>query len=417
MGIGLLVMGATAYGFLIVAARSLGPEGYAALSVLWALVFLVGPGFFMPLEQEVGRALASRRSQGLGPGRLLRRATLLGSVLLAALLLVTVVVARPLLDHLLDGNLVLFASLLLAMAGYFTMHLARGAFSGLARFRSYSVCLGAEGVLRLVACLGLAVVGVDSAGPYGLALGLAPFAAVAIALRGQKDLGGPGPEAPWSELSSTLGWLLAASVLAQFLLHGGPLAVKLLASSEEDAAAGRFLASLIVARVPLFMFLAVQAALLPALAALAGSGRLDEFRLGLRRLMVVVGGIGAIATLGALAVGPTVVQVLFGSELALGRRDLVLLTAASAAYMAAMALAQALIAVSAPARVVLAWLAGTVCFVVITALGNDLLLRTELGLLVGSIVAAAFMAMLIPGALHASKAPEPTLDVAAAWPG
>jgi energy-converting hydrogenase Eha subunit A len=72
-----------------------------------------------------------------------------------------------------------------------------------------------------------------------------------------------------------------------------------------------------------------------------------------------------------------------------------LLAAASAAYMAALALAQALIALSAPARMVLAWCAGTVVFTVVTALGSDLLFRTELGLITGCATAAGFMALLL----------------------
>lgn len=401
VGIGLLVTGASAYGYLVVAARALEADEYARLSVLWALVLLVGPGFFLPLEQEVGRALASRRARGTGARPVLARAAVLGSAFVAVLVGTALVATGPLRDRLLDGNVVLFTSLLLSLAGYFVMHLARGALSGNGRFGAYSVSLAAEGVIRLFACLALAATGVASAGPYGLILGLAPFAAVALALRGQHELSRPGPGAPWSELSSALGWLLAGSVLAQVLVNGGPVAVKLLATEAETAAAGRFLTALIVTRVPLFLFAAVQAALLPALAAMAGGGRLGDFRQGLRRLMVVVGALGITATVGALAIGPWVVELLFGHELALGRRDLGLLAAASALYMAALALAQALIALSAPARMALAWLAGSIVFAVVTAVGDDLLLRTELGLLFGCAVAAGSMAAFLVAPLRA----------------
>ncbi|MDQ3354283.1 MAG: hypothetical protein M3507_07375 [Actinomycetota bacterium] len=409
VGIGLLVTGATAYGFLVAAARALGAEQYAALSVLWALVFLAGPGFFLPLEQEVGRALASRRVRRLGAGPLVGRAALLGSGLVVVLVIAALFAARPIISYLLDGDVLLFAGLLVALVGYFIGHLARGTLSGLGRFRAYSLCLAGEGVVRLVACLILAVGGVTSAGPYGLALGLAPFAGVAIALRGQRDLVSPGPAAPWNELSASLGWLLTGSVLAQLLVNGGPLAVKLLSTEAETAAAGRFLASLIVARVPLFLFVAVQAALLPALAALAGAGHLSDFRRGIRRLMAVVAGLGIAATIGALSVGPWVVRVLFGAELALGRRDLGLLVAATGAYMAAIALAQALIALSSPARMALAWLVGTLSFIVVTALGDDLLLRTELGLLAGCTVAATAMAALLVTPLRGPRTSVPTV--------
>jgi O-antigen/teichoic acid export membrane protein len=400
VGVGLLVAGASTYGFLVLAARALDEVEYARLSVLWALVLLVGPGFFVPLEQEAARAVASRRARGLGGGPALRRAALLGSGFVALLVVAALVGRGPLLDRLLDGDVVLFGGFLLSLGGYFAIHLTRGALSGNGRFRAYSTSLAAEGLVRLGACLALVLAGATAAGAYGLALGLAPFAAVALALRGQHDLARPGPEAPWAELSAVLGWLLVSAVLAQLLINAGPLAVKLLATEAETAAAGRFLAALIVARVPLFLFAAVQAALLPALAALAGAGRLDDFRRGLRRLLAVVTVVGGVATAGAFVVGPWVVARLFGAELALGRRDLVLLAAASAAYMAAMALAQALIALSSPARTAAAWLAGTTVFTVVTALGDDLLLRTELGLLAGCAVAAACMTAFMPPALR-----------------
>ncbi|MGH9149742.1 MAG: hypothetical protein ACRD0F_05315, partial [Acidimicrobiales bacterium] len=76
VGAGLLVLGLTAYGFLVISARAMGPERYASLSALWALVFLAVPGFFFPVEQEVARALSDRRARGLGGAPVIRRAAL-----------------------------------------------------------------------------------------------------------------------------------------------------------------------------------------------------------------------------------------------------------------------------------------------------------------------------------------------------
>src|ERR1044072_3842670 len=78
VGAGLIVSGITSYGFLAISARALGPEKDAPLGVLWALTYVVCPGVFLPLEQEVGRALSTRRAKGLGGGPLIRRAALGG---------------------------------------------------------------------------------------------------------------------------------------------------------------------------------------------------------------------------------------------------------------------------------------------------------------------------------------------------
>jgi hypothetical protein len=55
VGLGLMISGITAYGFQILAFKGLTKSEYAALNGLWILVFVVAPGFFLPLEQEVGR--------------------------------------------------------------------------------------------------------------------------------------------------------------------------------------------------------------------------------------------------------------------------------------------------------------------------------------------------------------------------
>jgi O-antigen/teichoic acid export membrane protein len=396
VGAGLIVSGITAYGFLAISARALGPSRYAPLGVLWALMFVAGPGFFLPLEQEVGRALAERRAQGLGGGPLIRRACLAGGAVATVLVVVTAASGNLLVDELFDGKMLLLAGFMFGLTGYFTEHLLRGTLSGNGRFGTYGVVIGAESALRLAACVALAVVGVRTAGPYGLALGLAPFAATAIGVRRERHhLVTPGPDAPWAELTAALGYLLAASVLAQLLVNSGVLAVQLLASASESEVAGRFLNGLIIARVPLFMFQAVQASLLPALAAHAGAGRHDDFRAGLKRLLVVVVGIGVLATIVAWAIGHQVVDILFGAGFELSRTDLAYLAGASAAYMLALALAQALIALSAYARVVVGWASGIIAFVVVTATQSGLLPRVERGFLAGATAAAVVMGVLL----------------------
>ncbi len=404
VGAGLIIAGVTAYGFLAVSARALGPERYAPLGVLWALMFVVGPGFFLPLEQEVGRALAFRRARGVGGGPLIRRATMAGSVMVALLIVATAAAGQPILDHLFEGKLLLLVGFMFGLGGYFAEFLVRGTLSGNGRFGTYGLVIGSEAALRLVACVVLAVAGVETAGPYGLALGLAPFAATALALRRERDLVTPGPDAPWAELTAALGYLLAASVLAQLLVNAGVFAVQILASASEKAVAGRFLNGLIIARVPLFMFQAVQAALLPKLARLAGAGLQDDFRAGLNRLLAAVVAIGVLATVVAFAIGPTVVNIMFGAGFELSRSDLGLLAAASAAYMLALALAQALIALSAYARVVTGWAIGLIAFLAVTAMQHGLLPRVERGFLAGSVAAALVMGFLLAGRLSRGTA-------------
>src|SRR3954451_5979452 len=64
VGAGLVVAGLATYAFQILAFRNLNKPDYAALNTLWVVVFVLAPGIFLPLEQEVGRAMAARRVHG-----------------------------------------------------------------------------------------------------------------------------------------------------------------------------------------------------------------------------------------------------------------------------------------------------------------------------------------------------------------
>ncbi len=396
VGAGLLVLGLTAYVFFVVAARALGPERYSSLSVLWTLVFFAAPGFLFPLEQEVSRAVSARQALGLGGGPLVRRAAILGGGLVAGLALVTLALSGPIVHHLFDGQWLLLVALVVSLPTYAAIHLTRGTLSGTARFSAYGNLLAAEGLLRIAAAVVLALAGVRAAGPYGLLIPLAGLVALVAVLARQRGALQPGPAAPWSELSGALGWLLLGAVLAQGFVNASVPLVKVLAADNEQAIAGQFQAGLIITRVPLFMFQAVQASLLPKLAGLAASGRLADFRAGLRRLVAVVVAIGVAATIGAFAIGPLVLRLAFGPRFdKLGNADLGYLALAGAAFMLATALSQALIALSAYAKAALGWTFAIVALVVGTALGPGLLPRVELGLVAGSIVAVVAMAVLV----------------------
>jgi O-antigen/teichoic acid export membrane protein len=417
IGVGLVVLGLTSYAFLVLAGRALGPSRYASLSVTWALVFLLGPGFFLPLEQEVGRAVASRRAHGQGSGPVIRQAGWVGGGLAVLLVGLVAGAAAPLRDRLFDGQVLLVAGLGAGLVGYFAEHLLRGVLAGNGRFGPYGTVLALDGSLRLLGCVVLLAAGVDTPGPYGLLVGLAPLGAVAVGLRGNRDIvrasgAGSGghqqsPPAAWRELSSALGWLLAASLLAQLLVSAGPLAVKLLATEREHAIAGRFLAGLVVVRVPVYLFQAIAAAVLPDLSRLAASGRWADFRAGLGRLVWAVVGLGVAGVAGAVAAGPLAVRVLFGAGFRLSRPDLAYLAGASAAYMLALALGQALIALSAHARTAVAWAVGVVAFAVTTALLSGLTFRVAIGFLAGAGATAATMALLLLPLLRAPGSPGP----------
>ena len=150
-----------------------------------------------------------------------------------------------------------------------------------------------------------------------------------------------------------------------------------------------------MARIPLFFFQAVQAALLPQLSGLASAGRYGELWRVLRRLLTVVATLGVAALVAAAVAGPWAVEFAFGSEYAVTQRDMVLLTASSVGLMVVLSLAQGLIACRSRGRMALAWVAGLAVFPVVVALGSNLFLRVEVALIATVAVAAGVMAVLL----------------------
>jgi O-antigen/teichoic acid export membrane protein len=395
VGVGLLVAGLSAYGFLIVADIPLSEVEYSPLSALWSLVFLAGPGLFLPLEQEISRALAERRARGEGGLPVVRRAATIGAGLGLAVLVLLIATARWSVDHLFDHQLLLLVGFTLALVGALAGHLTRGCMSGTGHFKGYATYIGADGFIRLLACAFCVVIGVQTAGWFGIALGIAGLAAVPVALSVERPRLEDGPESTMREVGAALGYLLAASLLAFGIMNIGPVIVKLLATDAQADAAGRFVKGVVIARIPLFLFQAVQAALLPKLSGLAGAGRLGDFRIGLKRLLVVVAALAAAGTVIGFVLGPTIVGVMF-PDADLTSRTLGLLAAGSGFYMLALACAQALIALGGHRDQVIGWGLGMAALIVTTwVASDDLFLRVELGLLVGSLVAFVTMGSLL----------------------
>jgi O-antigen/teichoic acid export membrane protein len=397
VGAGLVISGLASYVFLAVTRKMLGDDDFASLSQLWFLTFILAPGFFLPIEQEVGRALAHRRALGQGGMPVLRRAGVLGAALFGLIATILLIASPWLVSNVFHGSWPLLACLIVAFAGYALAHFVRGMCSGSGSFRSYGMVMGSEGVVRVAAVAVLAVLGVTAVGLYGLLVSVPVFVAVVLAVRGLRFGEGvlvEGPQASWSELTPNLGWLLLGSVLAATLVNAGPITANLLATDDQRDLVSEFSAGVLVARVPLFLFQAVQASLLPKLARLAAAGAYIEFNRGFRKLMTVVVAVGMLGTAAAFLVGPFVLRVFFDDELS--RRDLTLLALSSALYMVAVAMAQALIALHGHPRVALGWFVGVATFAGVTAVvSDDLLLRVELGLVAGGAAAAVVFGLVL----------------------
>lgn len=406
VGVALLVAGVATYAFFKVGEVALGKEEFKPIVAMWFATFALAPGFFLPLEQELGRALSHRKAMGEGGRPVVRRVVVLGGGITGVVLISMLIAGRPITSHYFEGDWWMTAALVTAFVSYAPAHLARGVCAGTGRFRSYAFVMGSDGVIRIIACVALAVIGINSAAPYAFAVALSPLVAVAaVGVKGHLRTD-PGPPAGWNEVTQNLGWLLAGTVCAAALLNAGPITVNLLAGEREEALVVSFGFGVLLARIPLFLFQAVQAALLPRLSRLAARNELDEFRSGLVTLMRLVVAVGVVGTVGAFLIGPFVIETVYNAELS--GRTLAMLALSSAIYMAGLATAQAVIALRGHSFVAMGWSAGVVTFVLGTWLSSDLLFRRiEIGLLLSSIAALSCFTAALRHKLRVGATPTP----------
>lgn len=405
VAIGLFIAGFTAYAFFKVGQVALGKEDFKPIVALWFTTFALVPGILLPVEQELGRALAHRRALLEGGRPVVRRMLPLASGLTALMIVIIAVLSPYMTRTMFEGHWIVTAALMITIVTYTPMHLARGIASGSGRFVTYGTILGVDGATRIVACVVLWQLDVTNIGAYAFAVALSPVVAVAAVSKGRQLHTEQGPEASFSEITPNLGWLLLGSVMAAGLVNAGPLGVDILAKSDEALLVTAFGNGVLLSRVPLFLFQAVQASLLPRLARLAAKGDLDEFREGFSLLMKVVIAVAVVGVLGSFALGPWALELVY--EGGLDRRTLTILALASGLYMIAIATAQAVIALHGHRWVALGWVSAMTSFLLVTAVASDdLYLRVELGLVAGSFSACFVFAIALRARIAAGATPD-----------
>ena len=406
IGIGLLVAGVTIYIFFKIGQQALGQEKFKPLVSLWFVMFAIAPGFFLPIEQELSRAVAHRRALNQGVGPVVKKVALLCAVTVVFLLALILLLSPMINDNLFEGNVIITVSLAIAIVTYGALYFTKGLSSGLGKFSAYGFIVGADGAIRVLACTALLLLGVTQLSAYSLIIVITPIIGVMIVLLAGQLKTESGPPATWSEITENLVWLLGGSIFAAALVNAGPLTVDILGDSQDAIRVTQFGNAVLLTRVPLFLFQAVQAALLPRLTRLAARGDLVEFKIGFRRLVVLVIGVGVFGTIGAFLFGPFFLDLVYGGGI--DRRTLTLLALASAIYMMALAIAQAVIALRGHRLVALGWLLSFLSYVICAwKVSQDLFLRVEVALVVSSAVALVSFALSLKALLKSGA----TVDI------
>ncbi|MGW6932189.1 lipopolysaccharide biosynthesis protein [Lentzea sp. NPDC054927] len=352
VGVCVVLSGLLVNTYLAVVARNVSPAEYSDFGAFWSIALLVGFGAFLPVEQELAR---------LGP-RALRSAAVVALGMAAVECAFAVFVSPAV------------AVLCFLSAGQF---LVRGALIGSGKLAWHGGLLVVDTALRVVFALLAGWLGATTSAQFEWTLVAAVAVAhlpVLAAIWWQED-----NVVPVRDIARAISPLLVGSVCAQLLLNGIPVLVTAIAAPDERAKAGVFLAAFLLARVPLFVAVPLQTALLPVMTG-------QPMRKVVTRLAVVLALVGAAGVALAFTIGPWLVRLVFGPAYVVSSVDIALIALGVVAHLGLIVTTQALVAGALHKRVAWSWLIGVAAAAVTFALIPDLLLRAEIAFLTGSLV-------------------------------
>jgi O-antigen/teichoic acid export membrane protein len=284
--------------------------------------------------------------------------------------------------------------LCVVLAAQFT---GRGLLSGRLELTGYASVVTVDSLLRLALVVLVAVIGtLGLATVGGFALAVAVSAGVAAAVAWWRVHGLPAlppsesaPSTPDVGILSGSARLIIGALCMQLLVNSGPLIARADATPSTVEFAGHLLATMTLARVPVFIFQSLQATYLARVTQAAH----QRDRARLRRTLTVLAGlvvvVATLTVLAAAAVGPFLVRLIYGESFDVPREAAVLVAVGVALYVFATVANDTNVALGHHPRVALSWIAAVVAGAVTMALTDSLLLRSTLPLIVGSLVAAA----------------------------
>jgi O-antigen/teichoic acid export membrane protein len=399
---GIGATGVITFAFFALASHSLPEAEYGRITLLWSAVFITVSVLYRPVEQLLSRTIADRDARGLrGTGHLRVAATIQGG-LAAVFVVVALLLRGPIEDGLFDGSDALYWLMVLTVLAYAASYFARGFLAGHHWFGLYGGLVLMEASSRCLFALAVAVGIADGQTAVALGILAAPIVSLAVvpwALGRHVRAADPEP-APEREDEFTLahGGGFAVAVLLimlseQTFLNAGPLLVE---GTSGAALAGFVFNVLLIARAPLQLFQAVQTSILPHLTRLRAGGETDPFRRSVNLTLLAIAVFAGCVALVMLAIGPWLMDLLFGGDFEYERGGLVLVSIGMGLYLAAATLNQALLAHGRAPQAAVAWLASAAGFALFLLLveSDDRVLQVELAFLGAAAVLSVLLFLL-----------------------
>jgi O-antigen/teichoic acid export membrane protein len=376
------------YGYQALVARSLTEAQFGGFGSFWSTALIIGFGGFLPVELELARRLQHPGAPRLPRGAASTTAGLVVLSLAVVLLVAPVLGPTPLLPLL---GICLVSSV---------QFLTRGLLLGTNRLPLHGTVMLVDAALR-VGLAALVAATVSGAGVNAYAWTLVVAIAVAhtpVLVWLSRRVGRPAPgtesEPPARAFRGAAAHLLVGTLCAQVLLNAAPVVVSAAAGPGELGTAGRFIACFTLVRLPLFVAVPLQSAIVPALTRVLASPDTGRLRALVLRIAAGIAAITALAFALGLLAGPFLVRLLFGARYALPAPDIALLAVGSGLYLGLLVLSQTLVADARHRAVALVWGGGLLVAAVVVAVVPGLVLRASLGFVAGS-GAALLIALVV----------------------
>lgn len=407
---GMVVGAITGYVVVILVNHAVGDRDYAGFGAFWSLIFVVGPGLFLPLEQELSRAVSHRNAHKDGNGPIVRTSVTMALSLAVVAMLIFACFSKFFVDEVFHHNGYLQVGFILGILGYAFLHSSRGILSGNHRFGAYGTSLALEGTTRFIAVVALAIAGVTNVGAYGIAMGFAPIVVVLPFIPLVKKLSTPGTPASKRELGTALAYLVTSSVLSQSLAYSS-LFITNVIEGESGLTARFFTNAFFIARIPVIGFMAVQAALLPKLSAYHATGDHKEFHAQFKKLLSLVFLLCIIGIVFIAVFGTSLGKILFGTDkFGLPLSHFIVLSIGSCIFLIAQTLLQACIALQHYKVVSIAYICGVFTTAIISvffAMSNiATTLWVSIGFSIGCVVVVAILYTAYEKVIHELIAKE-----------
>jgi len=433
LSVGIASTGLLTLAYFSIASHVLGEEAAKRLDVLWSVMFVIISVIYRPIEQLLSRTIAERRARGHAEHSV-RVPIAIQTGFALVFLIVALALKAELIDHVFDHYAVLYDVLVIGTLAYAASYFARGWLAGHEYFALFGGLVLVESLSRL--CFALAVALGITHGQTAVVIGIAaaPFVSLVVvpaafarrneahpptprgaseiedldaALAGVGGVGSMGVEQAVAadELSLRRGSGFAFAVSGvmlseQTLLNAAVLTVD--ATSTNRALAGIVFNVLLIARAPLQLFQAIQTSLLPHLTGLETTDGHAAFARAIRVTVLAIAAFAGAVALGLLAIGPPVMQHLFGQHHDYNRFGLALIGLGMGMHLTAGALNQAALARNQARTAAVCWLIAAAVFVVwmLLPIVGEELLRTEIGYL-----GAASLLALMLGVVYKRGAP------------